>query len=268
MPDDTALQERLFSVEGKVVVVTGGSRGLGRALVLGLARAGADLIVSSRKLESCEMVAAEAEKFGIRAVPLACHMGRWADVDSFVDRAYRAFPSIDGLINNAGMAPVAPSMVDITEKLFDATIGVNLKGALRLSCLIGSRMKVQGRGSIVNVSSGAAVMPEPRTAVYAAAKAGLNALTAALAIEYGPEVRVNAIGLGPTDTDASSGWFHTEAFKQAAVRGIALQRGAAPDEILGTVIYLLSAASSFTTRSLVTVDGGIYGNLGSSTEVS
>ena len=87
MPDDTASQEHLFSVEGKVVVVTGGSRRLGRALVLGLARAGADLIVSSRKLESCEMVSAEAEKFGIRAVPLACHMGRWADVDSFVDRA-------------------------------------------------------------------------------------------------------------------------------------------------------------------------------------
>jgi NAD(P)-dependent dehydrogenase (short-subunit alcohol dehydrogenase family) len=251
-----------FSVEGKNVIITGGTRGLGRAFVFGLAAAGANVVVSSRTAGACEAVAAEARRFGVRAIAVPCHVGRWEQVEELVRRSYDEFGTIDGLVNNAGKAPVAPRMIDISEPLFDATVAVNLKGPFRLACLVGDRMKRAGAGVIVNISSGSARAPGTLAPIYGAAKAGLNTLTMALAIEYGPEVRVNAIGLGPTDTDASAGWFHTDEFRDAARRGIALKRGAAADEIVGTVVYLLSDASSFTSGAVLDVDGGIYGALG------
>jgi NAD(P)-dependent dehydrogenase (short-subunit alcohol dehydrogenase family) len=251
----------IFNVRDKVAVITGGSRGLGRALSLGLAERGAHVAVVSRKLDNCEEVAALARRHGVDAIAVSCHVGRWVEVERLADIAYDHFGRVDVLVNNAGIGPVSSSMLDIDEKLFDATMSLNFKGPFRLSCVVGARMKAAGSGSIVNISSGAATNARPGAPVYAAGKAALNAVTIALAIEYGPEVRVNTIGLGPTRTDVNKHWFGTEAFTASAQREMALQRGADPQEILGTVIYLASDASSFTTGAVLAVDGGMYGNL-------
>ena len=251
----------LFDVAGKVAIVTGGSRGLGRALSLGLAQHGCHVVVASRKLENCEEVAAQARAYGVEALPVAVHAGRWDEVERLVDATYDRFGRLDVVVSNAGMAPVSPSMVGVSEQLFDSTMNLNFKGPYRLACVAGTRMAAAGGGSIINVSSGAAVATRPGAPIYGAAKAALNAVTIALAIEYGPSVRVNTIGLGPTETDVNKHWFPTPEFQASAKRAMALQRCAAPEEILGTVLYLASEASSFTTGTVIAVDGGIYGQL-------
>src|SRR4051794_19681979 len=150
----------LFDMTGKVAVVTGGSRGLGREMVLSFAEAGADVVIASRRIETCEEVAEEVRnKYGVKALPIACHVGRWDDLDRLVDTVYKEFPHVDILVNNAGMAPLYTSLVDISEELFDKVIGVNLKGPFRLTALIGERMVARGSGAIVNISSIAAVHP-------------------------------------------------------------------------------------------------------------
>ena len=252
-----------FQVRGKRAIITGGSRGVGRGLVLGLARAGVDVVVASRDQKSCESVAARAREFNVRAEAISCHVGRWDALPEFVAKCWDALGGIDILVNNAGIAPVAPRMVDFTEELVDKTLAVNLKGPFRLSTLVGQRMVDEGiPGSIINISSGSAEQPGPKTAAYAAAKAGLNALTMALAIEYGPSVRVNTIGLGPVRSDATASWIDSETFLASARDGMAIGRPADPSEIVGTVLYLAGPAASFTTGAVLRVDGGIHGAVG------
>ena len=162
---------------GKVVVVTGGSKGLGRAMALGFAEAGADVVVASRKLEPCEAVADEIRELGRRALPVSCHVGEWDECAALIDATVAEFGGVDVLVNNAGIAPVPPSLLDVTPELFDKTIAVNLKGPLRLTALAAEHMPAGG--AIINVSSKASLHPSSFTVVYAAAKAGLNALHAA-----------------------------------------------------------------------------------------
>lgn len=245
-----------FDLSGRVALVTGGSRGLGREIVLGLAEAGADVVIASRKLDACEELAQEVEqRTGRRALPLACHVGRWDELDALADRAYGHFGRVDVLVNNAGMSPLHGEPVTVGEDLFDKVIGVNLKGPFRLTAVVGERMAAGSGGSIVNISSTAAVEPRPEAIVYCAAKAGLNALTVAYSRAYAPRVRVNAIMAGPFFTDVSKAW-DTEAF-QAKVSGwLALGRGGEPHEIVGAVLYFASDAASFTTGSVLRVDGG------------
>ena len=170
---------------GKVVVVTGGSKGLGRAMALGFAEAGADVVVASRKLEPCEAVADEVRAMGRRALAVSCHVGDWDQCAALVDATVAEFGRIDVLVNNAGhRAGPAVAPIDVTEDLFDKTIAVNLKGPLRLTALAAEHMSPGG--SIINISSKASLHPTPFTVVYAAAKAGLNALTKAAADELGP----------------------------------------------------------------------------------
>jgi NAD(P)-dependent dehydrogenase (short-subunit alcohol dehydrogenase family) len=242
-----------FSMQDKVVLVTGGSRGLGYEISRGCAAAGADVIVASRKLESCQQVAREIEQMGRRALPVACHVGKWADLDTLVETAVREFGRIDVLVNNAGMSPVAASSLDTTEELFDKVIAVNLKGPFRLAALVGTRMKAAGRGCIINVTSTGAIRPTPEIAPYAAAKSGLNVITRAQALEFGPEVRVNAIMAGPFWTDVSKAW------REQADRtsDAALRRIGRAHEIVSTVLYLASDQSSFTTGAVLEVSGGI-----------
>src|SRR5258708_6507752 len=159
---------------GKVVVITGASKGLGRAMALGFAEAGADVVVSSRKIEACEVVADEIRALGRNALPLRCHVGDWDECAALIDASIAAFGRIDVLVNNAGIAPVPPSLREVTAELFDKTIAVNLKGPLRLTALAAEHMSAGG--SIINISSKAALHAVPYTVVYAAAKAGLNAL--------------------------------------------------------------------------------------------
>ncbi|RLV47455.1 glucose 1-dehydrogenase [Nocardioides mangrovicus] len=244
----------LFTLEGKVALVTGGSRGLGREIVVAYARAGADVVVTSRKLDACELVADEVRALGRRALPVACHVGHWDEIDGLVDAAYAEFGHVDVLVNNAGMSPQAPSSVETTEELFDKVVGVNFKGPFRLGALVGARMVEHGGGAIINVSSFAALRPKPGFGPYAGAKAGLNALTHVFAREYGPTVRVNTLSAGPFLTDVSEHWSQeARASTQSAVG-----HPGRPDEVVTTALYLASSASSFTTGALVRVDGGLY----------
>ena len=242
-------------LEGKVALVTGGSRGLGRVMVETFAAAGADVVIASRKLDSCKKLAEEVEEtHGVKAHPYAFHVGHWDEIDGLVESAYGAFGRIDVLVNNAGMSPLYPSLDAVTEELFDKTIGVNLKGPFRLSALAGARMKADGGGSIINVSSIAAVRPTPRELPYAAAKSGLNVLTTGFALSLGPEVRVNCIMVGPFLTDISQAW-DMDAFEKTA-QNFPLRRAGQPEEVAGMALYLASPAASFTTGAIFTVDGG------------
>lgn len=245
----------LFDLTGRVALVAGGSRGLGREMVLAMAAVGADVVIASRKLDACEALAEEVTTTtGRRALPCAAHVGRWQDMDDLVERAYGEFGKVDVLVNNAGMSPVYPEPSGVSEELWDKVLGVNLKGPFRLTALVGTRMAEGDGGSIINVSSVAARHPKPDVIPYAAAKAGLNAMTQAFARSWGPTVRVNAILPGTFLTDISKAW-DAEAFA-AQASAFALQRGGRPDEIVGAALYLASDASSYTTGALLDVDGG------------
>jgi NAD(P)-dependent dehydrogenase (short-subunit alcohol dehydrogenase family) len=245
----------LFDLTGKVALITGGSRGLGRAMALAFARAGADVVIASRKRDACEAAAAEICALGRRALPYACHVGQWGQLDGLVEAAYRHFGKVDVLVNNAGMSPLYPSLVEVSETLWDKVLAVNLKGPFRLSALVGSRMAAAAGGSIINISSVAAVRPTPMETPYGAAKAGLNALTIAFAHAYGPKVRVNCIMAGPFLTDISKAW-DLDALTTVLATRAALQRAGNPDEIVGAALYFAADASSFTTGAVLQVDGG------------
>ncbi|HZO83442.1 MAG TPA: SDR family oxidoreductase [Candidatus Binataceae bacterium] len=245
-----------YDFSGKVVVITGGSRGLGHAMALGFAAAGARLAIASRKLEACEATVKEIRALGSDGSAHAAHVGKWADCDRLAEEVYARWGRADVLINNAGLSPLAPSSLETSEELFDKIIGVNLKGPFRLSALFGSRMAAGEGGAIINISSTASVAPSPETAPYAAAKAGLNILTVALAKEYGPRVRVNCIMCGPFHTDISKGWSRTEDFTRRARETFPLQRAGEPEEVVGAALYFASPAASFTTGAVLTIDGG------------
>lgn len=247
--------DALFDLADRVVLVTGGSRGLGREMALAAAHCGADVVIASRKLEACQATAAEIEaQTGRSAMPYAVHVGRWDQLDGLVDAVYQRFGRVDVLVNNAGMSPVYDKQTDVTEKMFDAVVNLNLKGPFRLSALVGERMLAAGRGSIVNVSTHGSLRPHPSFIPYAASKAGLNAMTEALAQAFGPTVRVNTLMPGPFLTDISKAWNFGDA---NPFRGHALQRAGEPVEIIGAALFLMSDASSFTTGSILRADGGI-----------
>lgn len=248
----------LFDLSGKVALITGGSRGLGRQMALAFAERGADVIIASRKLDKCEAVAAEVEALGRRALAHACHVGKWDELGALVDAAYAAMGKVDILVNNAGLSPLYPSLDEVSEELFDKVVAINLKGPFRLMALIGKRMAAGAGGTMINISSTASIAPSPGSQPYGAAKAGLNAITGAFAHAYGPTVRVNCIMAGPFLTDISKAW-DMEAFNARAKR-MALGRGGEPEEIVGAALYFASAASSFTTGSVLQVDGGYLGN--------
>lgn len=245
-----------FALTGKVAVVTGGSRGLGRAMVQAFAEHGADVVIASRKVEACERAAAEVTaSTGRRAVAVGYHAGHWGDSDRLADTVYERFGRCDVLVNNAGMSPVYPSLAEVSEELFDKVVAVNFKGPFRLSALVGERMAGGGGGSIVNVSSIAAVQPTPNELVYAGAKAALNAMTVGIARAYAPKVRCNTIMPGPFLTDIAQAW-DLDGFERIAEKTIPLQRGGEPHEIVGAALYLASPASSYTTGAVIKVDGG------------
>jgi len=243
--------DSLFDLTGKVALVTGGSRGLGLQMVRAFAKAGADVIISSRKLDACEAAAEEVRALGRRALAYAAHAARWEEIDRLIEAAYAEFGRIDILVNNAGMSPAMPSH-EVSEQLFDSVMGLNFKGPFRLASQVAQRMVEGDGGVIINVSSSGALMPLPRVVPYSAAKAALNAMTVSLAAEYGPKVRVNTLSAGPFLTDISKAWT-PEAREHA---NNALGRPGRPEEVVTTALYLASPMSSFTTGAIVRVDGG------------
>ena len=236
-------------------MVTGGTRGLGRAIVQALAEAGADVVVSSRKPDACETVAAELrESSGRKAVGIACHVGNWAACDQLIDATLDAFGRLDVLVSNAGMSPLYESLDAVSEELYDKTLAVNLKGPFRLGARAGAYMAAHDGGSIINVGTIGSLKASPGELPYACAKAGLNALTVGLAAAYAPKVRVNAVLPGPFRTDSSKAWAPPEG---AEASFVPMKRIGAPEEFAPMVVHLASDASSFTTGAIIRIDGGV-----------
>lgn len=244
-------RDPLFDFTGKVALVTGGSRGLGRQMTLALAQRGADVIIASRKIDACEAVAQEVRSMGRKALPVAAHVGRWAECDQLIEAAYDAFGGVDILINNAGMSPACPSH-EVTESLFDSVLNLNFKGPFRLATALAARMAASEGGAILNISSIASLRATPGVVPYAGAKAALNAMTVSLAREYAPKVRINAICAGAFLTDIADAW--SPDMREA--QPVALGRPGRPEEIVTAALMLLSPASSYTTGAIVCVDGG------------
>jgi len=248
-------RDPLFDFTGKVALVTGGSRGLGREIVLAYARHGADVVIASRKADACEALAREVrDETGREALGVGCHVGRWEECDALVAAAWERFGRIDVLVNNAGMSPLYESLERISEELYDKVLNVNLRGPFRLSALAGTRMAEGEGGSIINVSSIAAVAPSTIEIPYAAAKAGLNNLTLSLARALAPKVRVNCIMPGPFMTDIPNAW--PEQTKAGLSRIVPLGRGGRPDEVVAAALYFAGDGSSFTTGAVLKIDGG------------
>ena len=244
----------LFDLTGRIAVVTGGTRGLGLAMVRAFASAGAEVVVVSRKPEACQEVAASLRADGLKAAGCACHVGHWDELEPLVENIYRDHGRIDVLVNNAGISPLYGKLSEVPEDLFDKVIAVNLKGPFRLAALVGERMVAAGSGSIINVSSTGAARPTRDIVPYAAAKAGVNAMTVGLAHAFGPTVRVNALMPGPFLTTISRAW-DMEVFAERA-RTFPMRRAGRAEEIAGAALYLGSDASTYTTGTVLAVDGG------------
>jgi NAD(P)-dependent dehydrogenase (short-subunit alcohol dehydrogenase family) len=251
-PGEATVTDPLFDFTDKVVLVTGGSRGLGYEMVKAFAERGADLIIASRKLENCERVADEVRALGRRALAYQLHAARWDEIDRMIEACYEEFGRIDICVSNAGSGPTTASHL-VTEELFDSVIGLNFKGPFRLAGQVAKRMSEGDGGVIINVSSSGALIPLPGTVPYGAAKAALNAMTRSLAAEFGPKVRVNVLSPGPFLTDISKAW--PEEHRNRS--GNALRRPGNPPEIVTAALYLASPASSFTSGATLRVDGGL-----------
>ncbi len=253
-----------FSLEGKTAVVTGGSRGIGKAIALGFARAGAEVAVTSRKINDLEETASEIRAFGGQAVPIQAHLGKTEEIKKMVETVMSAFGKIDILVNNAGASPAMGSVLDSDERLWETIMNLNMKGMYFTSQAVARIMKEKGGGSIINLSSVDGNVPEPMVSIYSISKAGVRMITRTFALELAPfNIRVNTISPGPISTKMlNSHWFHLppeEAERQKALMAkmTPLGRIGQPDEIVGAAVYLASDASSYTTGAEIVVDGGV-----------
>ena len=249
-----------FDLTGKVAVVTGGSRGIGRAVAGGLAAAGADVVVASRKLPACETAAEEIRvATGRRALPVSCHVGRWEDCDALVDAVTDEFGRCDVLVNNAGMSPRYDDLPSVTRELYVMVHGVIAAGPFRLSARFGTMMAEGDGGSIINVTTAGSLRPGADDLPYAMAKAGLNALTLGLAGAWAPKVRANLVLPGAFDTDITAAWPSGMKEQAAAINPMA--RIGRPEDMVGVCVFLASDAASYVNGAQVLVDGGLFRTL-------
>ncbi len=253
-----------FSLKGKVAVVTGGGRGIGQAIAFGFAKAGAKVVVTSRKAQDLEATAAEIKAAGGEAFPLSAHLGKLDEIKKMVSTVMDKYKKIDILVNNAGASPAIASVLDSDERLWETIMNLNLKGVYFVSQVVANIMKKQGGGKIINVASVDGFNPEPGVSVYSISKAGVRMITKAFAHELSPfNIQVNTIAPGPIETKMmNSHWFHLspeEAEKAKAELAKLLPTGriGMPDEIAGAAIYFASDASSYTTGTEIIIDGGM-----------
>lgn len=248
-----------FHLPGKVALITGASRGIGRVIALGFAEAGADVVLVSRKLPDLEAVAQEVTRTGRKALPISANVRNLPEIEDVVKKTVAQFKRIDILVNNAGTNPVFGSVFKIDEKAWDVTIGLNLKGYFFLSQAVGKVMKEIGGGSIINISSEDAFRPELGAGVYSISKAGVLMLTQVLAQEWGQHsIRVNAIAPGVVKTRFSTALWENPAIRKERENSTALGRIAEAEEMVGAALFLASEASSYMTGQTVVLDGGHF----------
>jgi len=249
-----------FDLAGKVALVTGGSRGIGRAIAEAFASAGADVVIASRRVERCEAAAAEiGAATGRRTMAVGCHVGRWAECDRLADAVEEEFGRCDVLVNNAGMSPAYAALSDVGEDLYDKVHAVNARGPFRLSVRVGERMARGDGGSIINVSSVGSLRPTVTDLPYAMAKAALNALTLGLAGAWPPKVRVNAVLPSASTTDLTSPW--PEETKARVAEANPMKRLGRPEDAAALCVFLASDAAGYINGAQIPVDGGLYRTL-------
>lgn len=245
---------------GRVAIVTGGTRGLGKAIATGLSGAGANVVVTGRTQESCHAAAAAITKeTGVPVTGIAHHAGDWDGAERLMDFVLSRFGKLDVLVNNAGISPGYSLLSEVTKELWHKTFEVNVDGPFRLCVLAGAAMKEGGRGSIINIGSTAARLPRPDLVPYAASKAAFTALSLGLVHAYAPEVRVNVIEPGAFATDMTSGWSEEATAERVGHTGV--RRLGRPEDIVGGVVLLASDEAAYISGSVLTIDGGnrIYG---------
>jgi NAD(P)-dependent dehydrogenase (short-subunit alcohol dehydrogenase family) len=249
-----------YRLDGKVALITGGSRGIGRATALGFAEAGADVAIASRKLPDLENVAAEIKKMGRKSLAVAAHVGQMEDINNLAAKVADEFGKIDILVNNAGTSPALASSLEVDERLWDSIMNLNLKGLFFLSQAVAKVMKEHGGGRIINVASMDGFRPEAKIGTYAVSKAGVIMVSKVMALELAQyNIRVNAIAPGNVHTRlGDSRFLAMPEYKEEMIKRTPLGRIADPDDMVGAMIYLASDASSFVTGECIVVAGGIF----------
>ncbi len=251
-----------FHLQGKVALVTGGSRGIGKAIALCLAEAGADIILASRKPPDLKVVAQEISQMGRKALAVPTNVRHLTEIDNLIKKSLEEFDHIDILVNNAATNPVFGSVFNIDEKAWEVTIGLNLKSCFFLSQVVGKIMRDKGGGNIINIASVNGVRPGLGTGVYSISKAGVIMLTQVLAQEWGQHnIRVNAIAPGIVKTRFSEALLSNPAIATEREKSIALGRVSEPEEIANAALFLASEASSYMTGQTLIIDGGHFSSV-------
>jgi NAD(P)-dependent dehydrogenase (short-subunit alcohol dehydrogenase family) len=244
-----------ISLDGKVCVLTGASKGIGRAMAEDMAKAGAKVVVSSRKQEAVDEVAAAIKDAGGEAVGIACHVGKADQREALIAGAMEAYGRIDCLVNNAATNVLFGPALIIDEAAFDKIFEINVKGPFELSKLAHPHL-AEAKGNVINISSIEGITPSPMMSVYSMSKAALISMTKALAQEWGPDVRSNAICPGLVETKFAQVLLDNEDMVERVVGNQPIPRPATPDEISGIALFLASDAASYCTGGVYTVDGG------------
>src|ERR1041385_3191743 len=248
-----------IDLKGKVAIVTGGGRGIGKAITNRLAAAGANVVIASRKLENLEVTAKEFSSLPGKIVPIACHVGQKEALEQLVRQTAERLGPVDILINNSATNIGQGPALAVTDEMLDKMVEVNIKATLRLIRLIVPTMiERKTGGSIINIASIAGLRPQPGGLLYSFTKAGLLMMTRSWAQEFGPhQIRVNAIAPGLIQTDFSEYFWKDEDRRQRYEKDSPLQRIGQPEEIAGMALYLASDESSFVTGQVFVVDGGV-----------
>jgi NAD(P)-dependent dehydrogenase (short-subunit alcohol dehydrogenase family) len=253
-----------FSLKGKIAVITGGGRGIGQAIAFAFAKAGAKVVITSRKAQDLEATANEIKAFGGEAFPLPAHLGKAEEIKKMINTVMEKFGRIDILVNNAGASPAIGSVLECDERLWDKLMDINLKGAYFISQAAANIMVKQGGGKIINIASVDGYNPEPGLSIYSISKAGMRMVTRAFASELNSHnIQVNTIAPGPISTKMmDSHWGHlppeeAQKAKEAVEKMLPSGRIGNPDEIAGAALYLASAASNYTTGAEIIIDGGL-----------
>ena len=251
------MSKDLFNLDGKIALVTGASRGIGEGIAKLLAQNGAHVIVSSRKIDGCQKVVDEIKSAGYSAEAMACHIGDMEQISALFEQIKSEHGKLDILVNNAAANPFFGHILDTDLSAFKKTVDVNIQGYFFMCVEGGKMMKANGGGSIINVASVNGVIPGSMQGIYSITKASVISMTKAFAKECAQMgIRVNALLPGATDTKFASALVKNPAILKKALEHIPMNRVAEPDEMAGTVLYLASNASSYTTGACINVDGG------------